>query len=287
MKDTKNCSPALFTDQIAWGEALRWKDGYLYFSDIYGHKVFRADALGHKEVLLSLSDMPSGLGFLSDGSLLIVSGGKKEILRLKDGKESVYVAFTSAQGINDMVVDQHDNVYVGAYGYQIQFYKGGEAEGWVFHIGPNGQVAKTCLGLLSPNGMVVTSDGKKLIVADTFVNKLISFDLKDDGTPYNKKTFAELPGGPDGICLDSQGNLWAALPNLGQVACIEKDGKVHKKISFKDTPLCCVVGGEKMDRLFVVTVPAANQLSPDEISDFDKQRKKLASKIYSFSLSSI
>ncbi len=270
----------LFTDGFAWGEGLRWHNGYLYFSDIYGKKIFRANRNGVKEVVLEPNDMPSGLGFLPDGSLLAVSGGKKQILRLQNGKSSVYADLAElCVGINDMVVDSRGNVYVGAYGYEMQFYKGGKVEGWIFHIDSTQKVHKVCEGLLSPNGMVVTEDGKQLIVADTFKNQLVSFNLNCDGTPTEGCIWANLPAGPDGICYDSEGAVWAALPNLAKVVRIQKGGKIVEEISCSDTPLCCTLGGEERKTLFIVTVPAHKELNTDDLSNPEKQQKIAGSKI--------
>lgn len=269
-----------FTDGLAWGEGLRWRDGYLYFSDIYGKKVYRADAKGRKELLMELADMPSGLGFLSDGSLLIVSGGEKQVLRYDNGKIGVYADLSAlCVGLNDMVVDSRGNVYVGAYGFEIQHYKGGAADGWVFHISPSGEIHKVCNGLKAPNGMIVTPDEKQLIVADTFASRLVVYELDENGKPSEGKDWATLPAGPDGICYDNQGAVWAALPNLGKVARIEKGGNFTDEITFEHTPLCCALGGENRKTLFVVTVPAHNELSNEDLSNPEKQRNKAASVI--------
>lgn len=270
-----------YLNGFAWGEGLRWQDGALYFSDIYGMKVFRSDGEGQKEVVLSLSDMPSGLGFLPDGCLLVVSGGDKKVMKVNDGAATVYADLSDqCVGINDMVVDRQGNVYVGAYGFAMQHYRGGKADGWVFHISPNGTVQKVCEGLQAPNGMVVTPDCKTLIVADTFKKQLIAYTLDENGLPKEERVWAELSSGPDGICLDRAGAVWAALPNESKVARIEEGGKITRELFFQDTPLCCVLGGKNGNTLFTVTVPAHKDLSADELSDFDRQRKKNASVIY-------
>lgn len=271
----------IFADGFAWGEGLRWHNGYLYFSDIYGKTIYRLNADGVKETVLQLDDMPSGLGFLPDDSLLIVSGGKKQVLHLKGKEVSVYADLSEqCVGINDMVVDSHGNVYVGAYGYQMQYYKGGEADGWIFHIDINQKIHKVCEGLLSPNGIIVTDGEKQLIVADTFRKQLIAYDLNEAGTPINGLVWARLPAGPDGICYDREGCIWAALPNIAKVARIQKDGLILEEISCDETPLCCVLGRNDRKSLFIVTVPAHKELDTEDLSNPDKQCKKAASKIF-------
>lgn len=268
-----------FVNGIAWGEGLRWHQGKLYFSDIYGQKVYRA-ADGMKEEVTKLDDMPSGLGFLPDGSLLIVSGGKKQVVRLKNKKLSVYADFSDdCVGVNDMVVDRNGHAYVGAYGFEIQNYRGGKADGWLYHIFPNGKTERVCEGLAAPNGIVVTEDGKTLIVADTFQRKLLAYQLDGQGTPKDGREWASLSSGPDGICLDADGAVWAALPNEQKAVRVFEGGTVDEELALEDTPLCCGLGGEDRKILFVVTVPAHKELAAEELSDFETQRKKAASRI--------
>ena len=55
-----------------------------------------------------------------------------------------------------------------------------------------------------PNGVVITADGKTLILADSFNAQLLGFDIQADGTLSNRRVWADLKGaGPDGICLDA------------------------------------------------------------------------------------
>ena len=268
-----------YVNGIVWGEGLRWHGGNLYFSDIYGQTVYRA-AENKKEIVIKLGDMPSGLGFLQDGSMLIVSGGQKKILRLQEGAAHVYADFSDdCVGLNDMVVDAKGHAYIGAYGFEIQHYRGGKAEGWLYHISPSGKDEKVCEGLMAPNGIAVTPDGKTLIVADTFQKALFAFVLDENGTPHGRRLWAKLSSGPDGICLDEDGCVWAALPNEKKVARIEEGGKILEEILLNETPLCCGLGGEARKTLFIVTVPAHSELSADELSGFDAQRQKKASRI--------
>lgn len=279
VRSVKNNKMKEFVRGIAWGEGLRWHQGQLYFSDIYGQKVYCA-ADGMKEELAKLDDMPSGLGFLLDGSLLIVSGGKRQVVRLKDKELSVYADFSGdCVGLNDMVVDKNGHAYVGAYGFEIHNYRGGKADGWLYHIDPNGKAERVCEGLAAPNGIVVTEDEKTLIVADTFLRKLFAYTLDEFGTPRSKREWATLSSGPDGICLDAEGAIWAALPNEQKVVRVFEGGMVSKEFTFSETPLCCALGGKERKTLFIVTVPAHKELAVEELSDFDTQRKKLASSI--------
>ena len=65
--------PEPFVGGIDFGEGPRWHDGRLWFSDFYQHAVKAASLDGTVEVVLEMSGQPSGLGWLPDGDLLLVS----------------------------------------------------------------------------------------------------------------------------------------------------------------------------------------------------------------------
>ena len=54
-------------------EAPRWRDGRWWVSDFYRHAVFTVTPHGRSEKVLDVEQQPSGLGWLPDGSLLVVS----------------------------------------------------------------------------------------------------------------------------------------------------------------------------------------------------------------------
>src|SRR5205807_2554757 len=73
----------LFLEGLAFGEGPRWHDGRLWFSDFYRHAVFAADEDGKVEEIVQVADQPSGLGWLPDGRLLVVSMVDRKVLRME------------------------------------------------------------------------------------------------------------------------------------------------------------------------------------------------------------
>lgn len=261
-----------FATGIAWGEGLRWYGENLWFSDIYGKKVMKADIAGNVTEIADIPQMPSGLGFLPDGELLIVSGGDKCVMKFVEGRLVEYADLSSeAVGINDMVVDRKGNVYVGCYGFPIEKYQGGPANGWITLVTADRKIYhRAGTGMMSPNGMVITPDDRTLIAADTFAGQLVAFDRDEDGILYNRRIWAELPSGPDGICIDAEGAVWAAIPGKGIVARICEGGFITDVIKCTDTPLCCMLGGDDRKTLFIVTVPVHNELNTEDLSNPEK-----------------
>ena len=58
---------------LSFTECPRWRDGRLYFSDFYTHRVLAVTMDGSSETVAHVPGQPSGLGFLPDGRILIVS----------------------------------------------------------------------------------------------------------------------------------------------------------------------------------------------------------------------
>src|SRR3954452_20182676 len=98
----------------AFFEGPRWHEGRWWVSDFYRHAVLTIAPDGRSEEVLTVEGQPSGLGWLPDGSLLVVSMLDRRVLRW-DGRELSVHADLSAQTeheLNDMVVDAHGRAYV-------------------------------------------------------------------------------------------------------------------------------------------------------------------------------
>src|SRR5215467_12702709 len=106
----------VLTGGIYFGEGPRWRDGRLWFSDFYAHAVKSVSLAGDLRTEFEIDDQPSGLGWMPDGSMLIVSMKKRQVLRRsKDGKIAVYADLNHIATFhcNDMVVDAKGRAYVG------------------------------------------------------------------------------------------------------------------------------------------------------------------------------
>src|SRR5258708_13206255 len=77
-------------DGLAFPEGPRWHDGKFYFSDMHAHQVVAVDMAGKREVICEVPNRPSGLGWLPDGRLLVVSMTDRKLMRLdRDGLQMV------------------------------------------------------------------------------------------------------------------------------------------------------------------------------------------------------
>lgn len=261
---------AIVCDGLVFPEGPRWHDGRLWFSDMHAHRVLAMETDGSLEIIAEVPQRPSGLGFLPDGRLLIVSMGDRKLLRLDgDALPELYtrVDLTDLTGgdINDMVVDAKGRAYVGNFGYD---YSNGakSAPANLVLVETDGTVRVVADGLVFPNGMVIAPDGKTLIVAETFARRLTAFDVADDGGLSNRRVWAELgTASPDGICLDAEGAVWAASPPTAEFLRVCEGGEVTDRIP---TPgrwaVACMLGGEDRKTLYLLTsqLPAGELPGP-------------------------
>lgn len=248
-------------DGLAFPEGPRWHDGALWFSDMHAHEIVRLAPDGTRRTVASFDGPVSGLGWLPDGRLLVVSMSDKRVLRQEsDGNFVTHGDLSSiATGLaNDMVVDAAGNAFVGNFGFSL--HPMGEVKAAkLARVAPNGAVSVAAEDMMFPNGMVITPDGQTLIVGESFSRVLTAFDLKD-GVLSNRRLFAALPEGalPDGICLDAEGAIWSASPSSSEVVRVREGGEVLARVKTEQLAIACMLGGEDRRTLYVLTAESTD-----------------------------
>ncbi|MCJ7672651.1 MAG: SMP-30/gluconolactonase/LRE family protein, partial [Acidimicrobiia bacterium] len=135
----------------------------------------------------------------------------------------------------------------------------------VLRADPDGSVRAASDGLRMANGMVITADGRTLIVAESAGRRLIGFDLADDGSLTNQSVWADLPAGdyPDGICIDAKDSVWVAGPASDRFIRVVQGGEVTDVVEVAGRhAIACAIGGADGHTLFLCTSPTHGQ--PEE-----------------------
>ena len=233
---------------FCFGEGPRWFEGLLWFSDMLGEAVHTVNLQGAMTTLPLAGHAPSGLGFRRDGSLLIASTENRQVLRY-DGDIVTTVADLSdvaPANLGDMVVDDVGRAYVGS-----QAREGGV----IVRLDPDEAFTVVAEDLDFPNGMVITPDGRTLIVAESVGRRLTAFAVGEDGSLSDRRIFAEgLDGPPDGIALDAEGGVWASMTLANQFGRIVEGGMVTDRIDMGDrTAIACTLGGPARRTLFLLS----------------------------------
>jgi sugar lactone lactonase YvrE len=253
--------PELLTSGFVFGEGPRWRHDRLWFSDMHGEAVWTVDLEGRRELVVELPGRrPSGLGFLPDGDLLIVSMLDRQILRWDGTTVGVHADVSPLidTGCNDMVVDADGRAYVGS------FPPPSSPSGSIVLVEPGGASRTVAEEVIFPNGTVITEDGTTLIVAESLGRRLTAFDVAPDGSLGGRRVYADCPGfGPDGICLDEEGAIWASMPLAREFQRILPGGEVAATVTVDGRmAIACALGGPDRRTLFLLS---ANDHAPDAL----------------------
>ncbi len=249
-------------DGLAFGEGPRWHDGRLWFSDMHARHVMATTEDGDAEVICAVPQKPSGLGWDAGGRLLVVSMVDRRLLGLTpDGTpEEVANLFDLAPWhCNDMVVSATGHAYIGNFGFDYT-QRAEPCNTNLVHVAPDGTVSEAAVDLGFPNGMVITPDGRTLVVGESFASRLTAFDIAADGSLSNRRVWAQLDGAtPDGICLDAEGAIWLACPMSHRVVRVAEGGTVLDEVSVGTrNAYACMLGGADRRTLFVCTAESSN-----------------------------
>ena len=249
-------------NDLAFPEGPRWRDGELFFSDMHAHQVVAMRPDGTRRTVYQHDGPVSGLGWLADGRMLVVSMEDRRLLRLApDGTGVVHADLSTVATINanDMVVDAKGRAFVGNFGFSL--HDGAEpAPARMARVEPDGSVHEAAADLMFPNGCVVTPDGAVLVVAESFAMRLTAFDIGPRGELSNRRAWAQLAGGavPDGICLDADGAIWVASPTTNEALRVHEGGAVSARVACERGVYACMLGGDDRRTLFLCTAETSD-----------------------------
>lgn len=250
-------------------EAPRWHDGRLWFSDFGARKVMTVNLDGKAETIVEVPQQPSGLGWLPDGRLLVVSMRDRRLLRLDSSgfSEVADLSTLALHPCNDMVVDSQGRAYIGHFGFDFWGRQSFAPAGLIL-VTPDGKALVVADNMAFPNGTVITPDGRTLIVGETYAARLTAFDLEPDGSLGRRRVWAQLEGATvDGICLDAEGAVWVASPMSPEVLRVREGGKVTHRIAVSEAALACMLGGPERRTLFIMAI--AGDHGRIEVSEVD------------------
>lgn len=269
---------------MTFTECPRWHDGRLWFVDFYTHTVNSVNDDGSDlRTELEVPAQPSGLGWLPDGRLLVVSMKDRKVLRVEaDGTVEVHADVSDhvTGHPNDMVVDDRGRAWLGNFGFDLMAGADLDTAG-LLRIDPDGTVTPVATGLYFPNGSVVTPDGATLIVDETFGNRISAFSIGADGSlgdrhdwaafgePHATRVLGEVLAdavvAPDGCGLDADGCLWVADALGSRVIRVREGGEIVQEIAVDSGVYACMLGGRDGSTLFMCCAP-----------DFDEHARSAA-----------
>ena len=256
-------APGTKPERIATGftftEGPQWRHNRLWFVDGPANKLRAVTADGQvTELLTSASGFanflgPNGNAPDKDGSVVMCEQDGRRMVRLSgpDAKLEVTTLFETYEGHrlnspNDIVFARDGSFYFTDPPYGLKGRDNDPAKelpfNGVFHY-KNGKLTLIVKDLTLPNGIDLSPDEKTLYVANSGpYQRIVKYPVLSDGTVGPGTILIDFPspqpgtqphGVPDGMKLDSLGNLWATGP--GGIRIITPEGKVLGQIKLPET----------------------------------------------------
>jgi gluconolactonase len=248
-KVTGDCK---FTEGPAWSPR-----GFLLFSDIPNSRIVRVDADGTVSDFMKPSGAANGLVFDAGGNLYACQGGARRVVKIgpQDGKiEPLCETFDGKplNSPNDLALDGHGGLYFTdpRYGQDVKI---DQTCMGVYYVDAAGKTTRVIEDRVRPNGVLVTADHKTLLVAEPNKRELWSYPITAAGQLGSGRLIftgdADLDGGgPDGMALDSHGNIYTTYKS---VVVLNPEGKLIGRIPVPEQPANCTFGGTDGKTLYI------------------------------------
>ncbi len=267
------CSKQSLSDLIAPGAAVEivaegfvftegpvWDGSGLLFSDVRVNKIMRYTEDG--DVSLYIDDIGTNGLYFDNGGLLIVCGNllDRQLYRISEnGARTVLVDKVDGKRLNapnDCWVDPAGGIYFTDPRYRTREVMELDVE-ILYYLGADGELSVADPDYERPNGLIGTTDGKTLYVADyagEFINR---YDIESPGVLTNKTRFAD--GRCDGMTLDVQGNLYLTRDKvvvhrpdgslLGEIDLPGEGGSTNVTFGGQGRKTLYITGGTRLMKL--------------------------------------
>jgi gluconolactonase len=242
-----------FTEGPVWHP-----DGYLLFSDIPANTIYRLTEAEGLTPWRRPSGHSNGLTFDPQGRLVACEHGNRRVSRT-EADESLTALATHYGGKrlhspNDVVVRGDGSVYFTDPPYGVQPEERELDFNGVYRIPPDGGDLELLVDDFErPNGLAFSPDESTLYIDDTWRRHIRAFHVADDGSISDGRIFAEMPsdmeGGPDGMKVDVEGNIYSTGP--GGLWVYQPNGDLVGIIVGPQRPANLAFGGPHWKTLYL------------------------------------
>ena len=188
-------------------------DGGVYFSDVLGGGVYRAQPSGTIDTVVPKRRGVGGIAVHAGGGV-VCSG--RDIVHVADGATTTLFHGDGILGWNDLCTDAQGRVYAGSLRFAVFDRDTTAVPGECWRIDGPGTATELYGDVVHANGIALSPDGRTLYHSDTRAGMVIVHSLRDDGTPSERRTIdTSAYAAPDGMALDDDGCVWIALLEYG------------------------------------------------------------------------
>ena len=272
--------PEQFAGPFKFTEGPMWYQGRLWFVDEEGDKILAATPDGHVSTLVDYQHGPyaapsggktgpNGMAPAPDGTVVAMQQYARDVVHLSEDPSNSAAPvkqtpfFNSYNGRhlnspNDVVFVHDGSFYFTDPSYGLKLREKDPAKQLpyqaVFHV-KNGKPTPVITDLATPNGIAISPDGKILYVNNSEPDqRIVAYSIHPDGTVGPARnviafTGHEGQGVPDGLKVDSHGNLWSTGP--GGLRIITPEGKVLGQIKLPEVAANCAWGDSDGKTLYI------------------------------------
>jgi sugar lactone lactonase YvrE len=255
-------TPKTVLDGGRYFEGPRWHSGRLWFVDCMNRTLLSLGSSGECEQHAKIEDdTPCGLGILPDGKLVALTMFRKRLMTYADGQLSLYADLSgiATGAIDDMIVDGLGRAYVGDLGFDLPPPPDRGPVGRIILVMPDGRARVVADGLRFPNGIAISADNSRLIVAEMEGDCLVEYDVRDDGSLNLRRRFGNMKA-PDGICLDHEGAVGVASYDEDAFIREGREGRELQRIEVAGRrAIACVLGGPERRTLFCLSAATSHE----------------------------
>ena len=242
------------------GEGPYWvpEDNCLLWVDIEGRMLHRTDAVTGVTASAELDEVSAA--FPAFGGGILTAGGNRLTLRVPGGAPQSWTARAVAEAparedvrFNDGAVDSAGRVWIGS------MHKGEtQPVGALYRLDPGPVLTPVAEGAVVSNGLGWSPDGSRLYYSDSGLRRIDVFDYDPAvGGVSRRRVFADLSGVrgvPDGLTVDADGYVWAAMWGGGALRRFAPSGQQDAVLPVPVAqPTSCAFGGPDLGDLYVTT----------------------------------
>jgi sugar lactone lactonase YvrE len=242
-------------------EGPRWHSGRLWFVDCMNKTLLSLAPSGECVQHAKFEDdIPCGLGVLPGGKLVVLTMFRKRLMTYADGQLSLYadLSMIATGTIDDMIIDGFGRAYVGDLGFDLPRPPERGSVGRIILVTPDGAIRVVANGLRFPNGIAVSADNSRLVVAEMDGECLAEYGIEPDGSLNFRRRFGNMKN-PDGICLDRENAVWVASFDEDAFIRVNGDGHELQRVEVPGRrAIACVLGGPERRTLFCLSAATSH-----------------------------
>lgn len=230
-------------------------DDRLFVSERKAGSIRRIGDDGKPHAFASTGGRPMGIAFDDSEDLFVAESGRHQVLLVSEEESALETSLEvfASQCHGRRLVGPRD-LYFAPYGSLLFCDSGASSEaGAVYSADLDGEVTELGKSLADPCGLVLSMDALTLYVSESGKNRIVAFDLDDEGLIVDQRVFLELEGG-DGVgpvLFDSLGQLYISRSGVG-ITIVDPDGQLVENIQLPGgQPRGMAFGGLNYDQLFV------------------------------------